>query len=232
MNEAEHCVDDLPGFLHGELRLERLRAVTMHLRGCPECRRELVEIAVGVAALARVERQGLLDGSLTTLPPLADPLAETLATPTDFGTTPRRRRARWSAPVAAAIVVLLVITGAALLTRDGSSPDAREEAVQLVAVGNQPAHGRLTMSGAGASRTMVVSTDLDPTSPTSYYEVWLLDTRTNGMVAVGVLPTNGTAHFTLPSELLERYDAVDLSLQPDNGKTTHSSQSVLRAKYA
>ena len=62
--------------------------------------------------------------------------------------------------------------------------------------------------------------------------MWLLNTHTNGMVAVGVLPTSGIAHFTLPSDLLERYDAVDLSLQPDNGQTTHSSDSVLRAKYA
>jgi hypothetical protein len=235
VSEAEHCVDDLPGLLHGELRLERLRAVTTHLRGCQECQRELVETAAGVGALARVERQGLLDGSLTTLPPLADVPAEhptAPAAPTELDATRRRRRTRWLASVAAAVVVLLVITGAVLLTRDGSAPDAPADAVQLLAVGDTPARGEITMSGTGASRTMVVSTDLDPTSAQSYYEVWLLDTRTNGMVAVGVLPTSGTAQFTLPSDLLERYDAVDLSLQPDDGQTTHSSHSVLRAKYS
>ena len=135
-------------------------------------------------------------------------------------------------PVAAAVVALVVIAGGVLLNRGSSSPSAPTAAVRLVAVGSQPAHGEVTMSGKGASRTMVVSTDLAPAAEDSYYEVWLLDTRTNGMVAVGVLPTDGTAHFTLPSNLVSRYDAVDLSLQPDNGVTTHSSDSVLRARYA
>ncbi len=231
MNETEHCVDDLPGLLHGELRLGPLRTVTTHLRGCAECQRELVETAVAVGALARVERQGLLDGSLPTLPPLADVPPETPASATHLDAT-RRPRTKWLAPVAAVVAAFVVVAGAVLLTREGSSPDPPTEAVALLAVGSTPARGEVTMSGTGASRTMVVSTDLDPTAPRSYYEVWLLNTHTNGMVAVGVLPTSGVAHFTLPSDLLERYDAVDLSLQPDNGQTTHSSDSVLRAKYA
>jgi hypothetical protein len=35
----------------------------------------------------------------------------------------------------------------------------------------------------------------------------------------------------LPEELLSRYDAVDLSLQADNGNPVHSADSVPRAKY-
>jgi hypothetical protein len=135
-------------------------------------------------------------------------------------------------PVAAAIVAFAVFAGAVLLDQGSSSPKAPTEQVALQAVGPQPAQGTVKMSGAGTSKTMVVTTDLAPASPRSYYEVWLLDTRTNGMVAVGVLPTTGTAHFTLPSDLVARYDAVDLSLQPDNGVTTHSADSVLRARYA
>ena len=186
-------------------------------------------MAVGVGALARVERQGLLDGEVATLPPLVElPRDE----PADLATARRRRpHARWLVPVAAAVVALVVLAGAVLLD-PGSSPGAPTEQVSLQAVGPQPARGTVEMSGTGASRTMVVSTDLAPATADSYYEVWLLDTRTNGMVAVGVLPTNGTAHFTLPSDLVSRYDAVDLSLQPDNGVTTHSSDSVLRARYA
>lgn len=234
MNEVEHYVEELPALLHGELRLEDLRAVTRHLRTCEACRRELVEVAIGVGALARVHRQGLLDGVAPTLPPLAElPPDAPADEPADLATARgRRRRTRWLVPVAAAVVALVVLAGAVLLNRGSSSPNRPTAQVALQAVGPQPAQGTVEMSGTGASRTMVVSTDLAPASPETYYEVWLLDTRTNGMVAVGVLPTDGTARFTLPSDLVSRYDAVDLSLQPDNGVTTHSSDSVLRARYA
>ena len=254
MNAVEHPVDELPALLHGELSLDHLRTVTAHLRSCASCQRDLVEIASGFGALARAEREGLLDVAPNALPPLgelpADPPADTpadtpahtpaaapvAASPSSPVSTHRRSRARWLVPVAAAVVVMLVASAAFLLTRSGSSSSPSSSSptaqVALQPLGDQAAAGKVEMSGAGASRTMVVSTDLAPASTDHYYEVWLLDTRTNGMVAVGVLPTSGTAHFTLPNELLERYNAVDLSLQADNGNPAHSADSVLRAKYA
>jgi len=235
VTETAHCIEELAGLLHGELALDELRRVTTHLRSCESCRRELVEVATGVGALARVERLGLVDAMPPKLPPLADLSVDPLAELAEART--RRRRARWVVPVAAAVVAVLVASAAILVNRDGSSSPSRSRAnptaeVALQAVGAQPARGEVSMSGTGASRTMVVSTNLPPTKADSFYEVWLLDTRTNGMVAVGVLPSSGTANFTLPSHLVSRYNAVDLSLQPDNGVPTHSNQSVLRARYA
>ncbi len=231
MNDADRYVEELPALLHGELTLAELRSLTAHLRACASCQRELVEVAVGVGAVARVQRQGLLDTAAPTLPALAElPPDE----PADLHAARghRRRLASWRVLAAAAVAALIVLGGAVLLNRGSSSPNPPDEQLALQAVGTRPVRGEVTMSGKGASRTMVVSTDLAPVSARSYYEVWLLDTTTNRLVAVGVLPPSGTAHFTLPSDLLSRYDAVDLSLQPDNGQTTHSSDSVLRAKYA
>jgi hypothetical protein len=233
VNATRHCIEELPALLHGELPLDELRRVTTHLRTCVSCQRELVEVATGVGALARVERQGLVDDARPQLPPLAElPPEELPDAPVDLDAARRRRPARWLVPVAAAVVALVVASAAILVTRDDSSPSAPTAQVALRPVGSQPARGEVEMSGRGGSRTMVVSANLPPASAKSYYEVWLLDTRTNGMVAVGVLPASGTAHFTLPSDLVARYNTVDLSLQPDNGVPTHSNQSVLRARYA
>jgi hypothetical protein len=52
------------------------------------------------------------------------------------------------------------------------------------------------------------------------------------MLAVGVLPPDGRGRFRLPSTILAGYDAVDISLQADNGNPKHSSDSILRARYA
>ncbi|HLK45452.1 MAG TPA: anti-sigma factor, partial [Acidimicrobiales bacterium] len=66
--------------------------------------------------------------------------------------------------------------------------------------------------------------------PGSFYEVWLLNAQTGGMVAVGVLPTGSTGRFALPTAVVSHYDAVDISLQPDNGSTAHSSNGLLQAR--
>jgi Anti-sigma-K factor rskA, C-terminal len=238
VNATEHPVDELPALLHGELRLDEVRTVTTHLRSCASCQRELVEIATGFGAVTRMQRQGLIDAVPPVLPPLGELPADAEA---DDGESDGKgdarnsdgRRVRWLVPVAAAVVALVAMAGAVLLTRDGSSsPTGPVAQVALTPVSDQSAAGKVKMSGTGPSRAMVVSTNLPPASTDHYYEVWLLDTRTNGMVAVGVLPASGTAHFTIPEELVSRYDAVDLSLQDDNGNPTHSQRSVLRARYA
>lgn len=131
----------------------------------------------------------------------------------------------------AAAVIAIVATVAIVRLRDPSSEPASSRVV-LDAIGDPRAQGTVSMHSEGGNQVMVVSTNLPRAARGHYYEVWLLDTATNGMVAVGVLPSNGQGEYTLPSALLRRYDAIDLSLQPDDGRIVHSSDSVLRAKYA
>jgi len=232
-----HPIDELPAMLRGELSLDQVRTVTAHLRTCEPCRRELVELAAGAASIARAARHGLLDGVPAPLPPLELPtedadaesdeeLAAAHASESDVRTG---RRKRLLTLVAAAALTVVTLVGIIQL-RD-SSPDGGTASVVLDAIGDSSAQGTVRMRSDGANQVMVVSTNLPPAARDHYYEVWLLDTETNGMVAVGVLPNSGHGEYTLPKELLARYDAIDLSLQPDNGKTVHSSDSVLRAQY-
>ena len=108
--------------------------------------------------------------------------------------------------------------------------------VALEPVGPTPATGTVTMAEVegtdGAEQLMSVDTSLLPPAPDdAFYEVWLLQPDTGQMLAVGVLPSDA-ASFTLPAALVANYQAVDVSLQPDDGGVVHSVDSVLRATYA
>jgi hypothetical protein len=48
----------------------------------------------------------------------------------------------------------------------------------------------------------------------------------------GVLPADGQAPFTLPASVVGRYQAVDISLEADDGDPAHSRHSLLRGRYA
>jgi len=68
--------------------------------------------------------------------------------------------------------------------------------------------------------------------PGQYYEVWLLDPDRGTVFSVGVLPRDGKARFTLPASVVGRYQAIDVSLEADDGDPTHSKHSLLRGRYA
>jgi Anti-sigma-K factor rskA len=98
-------------------------------------------------------------------------------------------------------------------------------------IDHSQAHGQVEMRGSGRDRTMTVDTELAAATPGTYYEVWLLRQATGAMVPLGVLPQTGHAQYVIPSRLVANYNAVDISLQQDNGSTVHSPSSVLRAYY-
>ena len=105
---------------------------------------------------------------------------------------------------------------------------------ELVPKGPVPdAGGVVTMTDAAGEQTMTVdTTQLPPAPEGEFYEVWLLQPDTGQMLAVGVLPHSGSTEFTLNPEIVANYQAVDISLQPDNGVIAHSGNSILRATYA
>src|SRR6185436_12749762 len=83
VNVSPHPIDELPGMLRGELTLDQLRAVTVHLRTCEECRRALVELTAGAAATARGSQYGLVDRVSAPLPPLELPADADVSADTD-----------------------------------------------------------------------------------------------------------------------------------------------------
>ncbi len=73
---------------------------------------------------------------------------------------------------------------------------------------------------------------LAPNGDDDFYEAWLMDPK-NGLVAIGTFRVDrgGGATIDLPLPVgTDRFPLVDISLQPTNGKPTHSGVSVLRGK--
>jgi len=254
-----HPTDQLAPLLAGDLTLTELRAVVVHVRRCPNCQAELVEVAAGYGALQGVAREGLTD--VAEPPPLAvhpleavpdraaDPVAGSAGAGRD-GPAAGPRRAGPSRVVsiagAAAAAVLLVVAGVAIGTRiEGDQiaaptttttapPDA---SVAFIRKGDIEADGTVAMADIdgtdGAEQLMTVDvSELPPAPDGSFYEVWLLQPDTEQMLAVGVLPNSGVASFALPAAIVANYQAVDVSVQPDDGGVVHSGESILRATYA
>jgi anti-sigma-K factor RskA/putative zinc finger protein len=241
----DEVVEDLPSLLTGELGRAQLAEVAAHLRGCAECRIELVEVATAHGALAsarhmladleRVEPVATLDTrSPEPLPPLPPLRASGRA-----GT----QRGVLTGLVAAAVVVALAIGGLAASDRwpfSSRNPSVAGRQAVLAPVpgasGDVPvasASGVVRMTGPGARTDMTIRTSgLPPAARGQFYYAWLLDPKTNKMLPLGVVAADSSATFEVQSDLVGRYSAVDISLQADDGNPVHSPVSVLRATYA
>jgi hypothetical protein len=133
----------------------------------------------------------------------------------------------------AAALALAVVAAAVLLWTGPLRPDRPDSTVPLAGVGAVAASGQASMAGADGAQEMTVTThDLPALRPGQYYEVWLLDPDAGAVFPVGVLPPDGEARFTLPASVVGRYQAIDVSLEADDGDPTHSKRSFLRGRYA
>ena len=180
----------------------------------------LVEVAAGISLMRRLDE----NPTVAAIP----------ATGAHDVATARARRSRSRATLLIAATVALVFAGVVtattvLLNRSDDGPTAR---VALAPVSGASARGSIAMRDAGAAQAMDVTTSLGVAPTHGYYEVWLLDRTSGKMLPVGVLPPDGRGTYRLSGDVLARYDTVDISLQPDNGRTQHSDDSVLRADYA
>ena len=89
------------------------------------------------------------------------------------------------------------------------------------------------MSGPAGRTDMTIGTSGLPIAAAGhFYYAWLLDPTTNKMLPLGVVASDAPSTFEVASSLVQRYSAVDISLQADDGDPAHSPVSVLRATYA
>jgi anti-sigma factor RsiW len=238
---SEHPYDELPGLLFGELNRAEVTVVSDHLAGCDECRRELAVLAATSASLRAAARQpqaatapeGAVDSPERA--PSGSPTLPLRGAEPGAGSeqaAPGRRRRGPLVGLAAALV--LVVAAAAVLWAGGLwRPDRADRTVPLAGVGAVAASGRASMAGGGADRQMTVAAkDLPALRAGQYYEVWLLDPDAGTVFPVGVLPPGGEGRFTLPASVVGRYQAIDVSLEADDGDPTHSKRSLLRGRYA
>jgi hypothetical protein len=229
---SEHPYDDLPGLLFGELNRAQVTAVSDHLATCDDCRRELAVLAATSASLRATARNAQM------LPEAVPGVAAAEGAPAvqphrvGRGTARPGRRRRPLIGLAAALALALV-AAAVLLWTGPLRPDRPGGTVPLAGVGAVAASGQASMAGDDGDRRMTVTTDdLPALRPGQYYEVWLLDPNAGTVFPVGVLPPDGEARFTLPASVVGRYQAIDVSLEADDGDPAHFKHSLLRGRYA
>jgi hypothetical protein len=229
---SEHVIDELASLVAGDLSRAETEAVVEHLRGCDECRRDLVANVAASAALRSAVRSApeLFELSQPAPAPAAAPLPE--AAPAAAVARARPRHAwRWAtgAAVAAAVIVAAFFAGSQL-----TKPHTTEAQATLHVVGaNSGSGGQVVMrTRDGKTNMLVTANGLQVPSADRFYEVWLFDPQTQKMLPVGVLGPGGKSSYSLPQSLISQYQIVDISLQQDNGNPAHSADSVLRARYA
>ncbi len=258
MTHSAEPDEDLLCLLRGELGREQTRAMAEHLRECESCRLALVDVAEmhgTLVAAGRLLRQITHDSSGTagaggpaTAPgatgggggssDLAEPAGA--LPPLRFS---HRRRAfpRLAAGIAAGVLVVAGLgVGSFVLTSRDKPPVVAVRKPPPVVQGRSvvlepvtgAAAGRVSMQTPGAQTEMTISTKgLPDAGIGSFYYAWLLDPQTQKMLPLGVVSSRSAMHFEVPTDLVKRYHAVDISLQADNGNPGHSATSVLRALY-
>jgi hypothetical protein len=252
-----HVADELPRLLTGEATRADVLAAAAHLRGCVDCQQELVSAVVAHASLSSAQRfapellalhaEQLLsetDASAAEvpdedLPDLAAVFAQVRA---EADTAPgpasasvpvppaeSRRAGRGRLAVAAAAAGLLVGGGAvgAVTQLGGSGPSGRAVALAAYDTGTHAATARM-----GASTLTVDATALPTLDSRHRYEVWLTNAARTQMQPVGWIGADGKARLTVPSDLSDEFDAIEVSVQQVNAPSyDYSGTSVLRGSY-
>lgn len=220
---------DLTALLRGELSNADVAEVGDHLDRCDQCRHDLAETAVGHALLTRTTRTLSHPArlELPEVPPLKSPTS-----------SPRGRA--WLRPLGLVAAAAAVVAGTAVVvdwTDRPTAPPATvaipERTADLEPV-DGTGSGRVVMaqdSHDGVQMT-VETKDLPKIGQGQFYEAWLLNPKTQKMIALGVIGPTGRASFEVPDSLVGRYQVVDVSLERDDGNPGHSATSVLRARYA
>jgi anti-sigma-K factor RskA len=150
------------------------------------------------------------------------------------GTEPApRRRALTLRPLPALAAVLLLLAlgagGAIIATSRDPEPGQTLALAPLKRGG--AAEGEVRLTRAGGRATLAVS-GLAPSRRGEFYELWLLsppgDLVSLGSFRVGA---GGRATLDLPVPVdPSRYRFLDVSVEPDDGDSSHSSRSVLRGR--
>jgi Anti-sigma-K factor rskA len=218
-----------------------------HAETCPHCRAELTRLA-GIVRLARDEGAaerlqtpppqvwGRIAATVTADQPLA--AADGNGTPDPAprrsgnrrGLRARGRLATGLAGLAAGLII--GIGGAVGVVQLTEAPAARVVAqVELLPLPASPqfqdATGTAVMRATARQQLMVVTLHA-PRAP-GFYEVWLLARNGVSMISLGELNADQTGTFIIPPGTdLRNYSRIDISLQPFNGSTAHSTTSVVR----
>ena len=149
----------------------------------------------------------------------------------------RRPRTRWLA-LAAAVVAGAVVGGAVVAGVIGRS-DNDAPVLAAAELGPVPGGPEKGQSGTaqvqqGTNGTVLALNTTDLAQPDGFYEAWLMDAKTGGLVAMGTVPYGqSSVKLPIPAGLdLSQFSTVDVSVEPLDGDPKHSAVSVLRGQLA
>ncbi len=134
-----------------------------------------------------------------------------------------------AAAVIGAILGGGVVTATVALQQESSQVTASAELTPVPGGPPGPQHGTATVQQTPSGPVLAVDTE-DLPDPDGFYEVWLMDAATGGLIALGTVP-GGRSVVNLPipaNANLSEFSTVDVSIEPLDGNPKHSAQSVLR----
>lgn len=249
----------LSEYLLGDISDARRKELESEIASDPELAAEIAELGPIVAKLEALPDEAWSDAEppAFTLPGRAAPVASTAPTvpaePRPAASPPPRPARREGAlqrffggsfslrpALALGCALLLFAGGVGVGALSGGSdnapidalgPTVQQASLSPVAEFDQQATGSADVKHDGKLIRLKLS-GLKPNSEEDFYEAWLMDPK-NGLVAIGTFTVDerGEAKLDLPVPVgTDRYPVVDISLQPVDGKPTHSGVSVLRGK--
>ena len=123
----------------------------------------------------------------------------------------------------AAIAIPLALSGRNEVTVLAAAPLSNEG---LAAFDTTPAGSARLVSSHG-HEYLEVSVQNVPERAGDHLELWLIDTKVEGMVSLG--PYTGNHRYEVPTGVSPaRFPIVDVSIEPGDGVPTHSGVSVVR----
>jgi len=212
-----------------------------HVATCPRCSADLETMTRARSAGATLAA----DPRLGTLSPPPRGVWEAIqrelgddvdpAPVTSVSSIPERhgmagsRRAWLVVAASVAAGAVLGASVAALVGRDDDTTPQAARTSMLQPLADHVTNGTLAMNGQPSRESL--SVDLHDSDPgTGFLEVWLLDAKTGGMVALGVLDGDQGSYAVPPGLDLKAYDQVDVSREPYDGNPAHSKVSLARGQ--
>lgn len=148
---------------------------------------------------------------------------------------PRRRAVLTTlAAAACAAAVAVAITLTVTNSTGGTTPVTASAIAPIQTEGPAPVRGTAALFApdtAGGTVQLNLR-DVPPAPAGHHYEVWVLPKGSTIMTAVGSFtPAGRNVQLNLPLPVPGRYDAVDISVQQNNGSPAHSGTSLAGAHF-
>lgn len=230
MSDRSEILND---YLLGELPDEQRAELLREIEDDPQLSAELAELSPLVATLEELPPEAWDD---IEAPPLrlngraAEPQRRSRLKDFFGGSFALRPALAF----AAVIAIFATGVGVGLLSGGDNSttsfgPVATQTSLSPVGELDPAATGQATVKQGGQVIRLKIS-GLAVNSDNDFYEAWLMDPK-DGFISLGTFRVgdDGSTTLDLPVAVsTSRFPVVDISLQPTNGKPTHSGVSVLR----